>query len=208
MKDTLIGLEIIPSFICYSVAYCYVVYYKRGGVHSYDQNAMIHASHAIGVVILSSLSLYFNDETVFRELIPIAFSRGYFLVDLWDCIKRKDWVFTFHAVISLTLNVGTHLSPIHYKLRSASKGYMTEISSPFYRWWTVTKSFHVYVIFYITFLSCRLIWVPIFLKSAFRLAGYDWLSYASVAFYVLNLGFFTRMTNILLNYDRSKKKHE
>jgi len=127
-------------------------------------------------------------------------------VDLYDCIRRKDWVFTGHAIITLTLNVGTHTSPIHYALRSASKGYMTEISSPFYRWWTVTKSFHVYVIFYVLFFLCRLVWVPIFLKNAFSVAGYDWLLYASILFYVLNLGFFQEMTKILLHYDTQRAK--
>ena len=205
-NNKLIGREILPSLIFYSLAYYYLVYFRKGGLHSYDKNVAIHVSHSIGVVLLSALSLYFNDEATLRELIPVYFSRGYFLVDLFDCIQRKDWVFTGHAVITITLNVGTSMSPIHYALRSASKGFMTELSSPFYRWWTVSKSFHIYAVFYFTFVLCRLVWVPIFLKSAFHVAGYDWLLYASIAFYLLNLGFFVEMTKILLHYDTQRAK--
>jgi len=157
-------------------------------------------------VTISSISLYFNNEGTFRELIPIYFSRGYFLVDFYDCIQRRDWVFSAHAVITLMLNIGTHTSPIHYAIRSASKGFLTEISSPVYRYWTVSKSYTAYVLFYLLFFACRLVWVPIFLKKAFQVAGYDWLLYASVAFYVLNLGFFVQMTNILLHYDTKRVK--
>jgi len=210
LKDQLIGYEILlSSFTFYALSYYYLVHYQKGGgVHSFDKKASLHVTHSLGVVLLGSLSLYFNDEYTFRELVPIYFSRGYFLVDLYDCIQRKDWVFTGHALISLLLNIGTQASPIHYSIRSASKGFMTEISSPIYRWWTISKSFPIYVLFYILFIICRLIWVPIFLKQAFEVAGYDWLLYASVGFYVLNVGFFAQMTKILLHYDRTRSSRE
>jgi len=179
--------------------------------HKFDNDGFASSIHSIVVVFLASASLFFRDESIVSESMPLMFSRSYFLVDILDCIVRLDGVFTLHGILSLLLNVGCQMHPDVYAWRAGSMGYMTEISTPLYNRWKGTKSKGDFTVFCGVFFLCRIVWVPVFLWGWFRRQSppnYDWLMATSSVFYVLQLVFFWKIVGILRNYDvpREKKK--
>jgi hypothetical protein len=46
--------------------------------------------HVLGAIILSSASLYFDDESIYPERVVLSWAAGFFLADLIDCIVRKN----------------------------------------------------------------------------------------------------------------------
>ena len=81
--------------------------------------------NCITLCVMAALSLL----NIIPETIPSCWSSSFFIVDIIDCIIRRDLMWGFHGVISLVLNVCTASSPVHRGLRSASKGFFTEGST-------------------------------------------------------------------------------
>jgi hypothetical protein len=44
----------------------------------------------LGAIILSSASLYFDDESIYPERVVLIWAAGFVLADLIDCIVRKE----------------------------------------------------------------------------------------------------------------------
>ncbi len=168
---------------------------------------LITGNHVVGMTF-ATLSLYFDDETKFRESILLSWYASYFVVDLLDCIYRGDVVFSIHAVLSLALSRINYL-PKYYFLRTGSKGAFTELSSFFLSKWKKSKKKIDFQIFTVVFFFCRLVWVPVFMVGAAKVVDIDgFVIYATVAFYLLQLLFFGKMVVILFNYKEGKKSKE
>jgi len=200
----------IPTLLFFLTIWVGTYVYSKDK-HKFDRDGTASSIHSIIVVLLASSSLLFQGESTVSESVPLTFSCSYFLVDLLDCIVRLDSVFTFHAILSLFLNVCCHRPDI-FAWRGGSRAYMTEISTPFYNRWKLTKTKADFVILCVIFFLCRIVWVPIFLWGMYfrqsSPAEFDLLMVASLAFYVLQLAFFAKMVNILMNYGGSKKKRK
>lgn len=87
----------------------------------------------------------------------LCFTMGYFTVDVLDCLARKDGNFLVHAMLSMLLVGGTSMHPVHRKLRSASKGSMVELSTPFLHRWKRSKARGDFYVFYVLFTLCRIV---------------------------------------------------
>jgi hypothetical protein len=61
--------------------------------------------------------MYYNDDSVFNERIPILWSIGYFVVDLVDCGLRGDVTYSLHALFCLVLGVANYTTPVLRELR-------------------------------------------------------------------------------------------
>jgi len=81
--------------------------------------------HSVPLVLMASLSLL----RVLPEIYPLCWSVAFFIVDLLDCIVRREGMWMVHAVISLILNVLTGWNTQHRILRSVSKGFFAEAST-------------------------------------------------------------------------------
>jgi hypothetical protein len=67
--------------------------------------------------VLGLMSMYYNDDSVFNERIPILWSIGYFVVDLVDCGLRGDVTYSLHALFCLVLGLSNYTTPVCRELR-------------------------------------------------------------------------------------------
>lgn len=187
----------------------YTVHVSRGGKHAFANNLVLHDFHAVVVCILASVSIFFNDETVFSEFITLSFTISYFIVDFTDCVIRRDIPFLIHALLSLVTSVGCGLNPIHRSYRSASRGALTEISTYSLHKWQSTKSKTDFIIFFALFTACRIVWIPYFIWNAHGVSGFDYQVAGGICIFLLNLFWWFKMISILRNYEvqpRQSKK--
>ena len=183
-------------------AHCYI---NLGGKQAFSKTLVLHDFHAVGCCVLASMSIYFNDEKIFSELIPLSFTLAYFVVDLTDCIIRRDIPFFIHAILSVLLSVGCGLNPLHRSCRSCSRGALTELSTYNLHKWQNTKSKSDFIIFFVMFTACRIIWIPYFVWHVYLVSGFDYQVMGGICIFFLNLFWWFRMIQILSKYeDRSK----
>ena len=124
-QDTSISTILPPLIICLSIwLLCYYqsVLSPTGKPKGFE-SIWISNLNSIVLCIMAALSLL----QIIPEKIPSCWSSSFFIVDVVDCIRRKDVMWGFHGVISLVLNVCTASSSVHRGLRSASKGFFTEV---------------------------------------------------------------------------------
>ena len=173
--------------------------------HFSDNGALLTFSNITGMT-MAAMSLYFNDEKVFMEANSLFWFATYFIVDLLDCLYRRDVTFTIHALITLGL-CGVNCTPKFYNLRIASQGSFTELSSPLFWRWKKSKEKVDFQIFVFVFFMCRLVWVPIFVTRASKIVDLGQAAYyVTGAFYMLQLGFFSKSVKILMDYKEGKSK--
>jgi hypothetical protein len=96
-----------------------------GSPNGFGTSLTISNLHSVPLVLMASLSLY----EVLPEIYPLCLSVAFFIVDLIDCVVRREGMWTAHAVISLVLNVLTGWNTQHRLLRSVSKGFFAEAST-------------------------------------------------------------------------------
>jgi len=179
-------------------AYYEVVHGENGKPDGFDKSTLISNLHSVPLVILATASLW----ELIPESVPIAFSVGFFVVDFVDCAVRGDIMFLIHSVISLALNLMSGLSGVHRQLRSTSKGFFAEVSTPFLNQWKKTKTKRDFIIFFISFTLCRIIWVPFFLYKTYAiyLKRTDFILYPSILFVMLQLAWYVKMCTMVCNY--------
>jgi hypothetical protein len=180
--------------------------------HFCNNHALLDFKNIVGMFI-ASISLYNgsnnNINTIIHDIndsMVISWFSSFFIIDLFDCIYRADGIYTIHAIISLGLCY-LNTIPKYYQLQLASKGSYTELSSIFLTKWKLSKRKSHFQLFCSVFFFCRLVWVPIFFLKAWHEVHLDgFVIYTSGAFYVLQLGFFYKMMNILFCYKEDKEK--
>lgn len=116
-------LAVCLSF--WSAVYYEAVLSPGGNPHGFDRSTLISNLHSVPLCVLAALSI----AELIPEAVPVCWSVGFFVVDLVDCVTRRDLMWTVHAVISLVLNVATGFVPRHIVLRSRSRGFLTEAST-------------------------------------------------------------------------------
>ena len=178
--------------------YSWVLCYQRGGhdIQAWGHSSLISDINSVPLVLGAILSLL----QVIPEAIPWAWSSAFFTVDTVDSIIRRDVPFFAHGAISLFLNIVTEQSSRHAKLRFLSRGYLTEFSTPFLNRWKRTHTKRDYVLFFVAFTCCRIIWVPWFVWEMKSLLGEDYIYYGSCFFYLIQLVWYSKMIPILLHY--------
>ena len=176
-------------------------------IDHFDNGYLMTFNVVVGMTI-ATFSLYFDDEETLSESTTIAWFAAFFIIDLVDCINRRDIVFAIHAILTLGL-CRINLIPKYYSLRMGSQGSFLELSTPFLWRWKKTKAKTDFKIFGVIFFFCRLVWVPVFMTRAMKLIEVDDLIlYFTGVFYLLQLAFFFKIVLILSSYKEKKGKEE
>lgn len=195
---------------------------REGGFRNFGTWMAIHDFHAYTLLILSGFSLFYGNNAVFSEAIPTCFTMSYFLVDLVDCLVRKDGIFVIHALLALGICGGCYLSPLHHNvLRTVSQGAWVEVSTVALHRWYTTQSKRDYSIYFVLFTICRILWIPRLLYQVYRMTPLQstankflrralWT--AGVGLYLLQLAWYANMIKVLRQYDkhmeRGMKSHD
>ncbi|KAL3816911.1 hypothetical protein ACHAXA_009106 [Cyclostephanos tholiformis] len=219
---TLLDVSLFFVFLCVFLGgYYRTVLSPTGRPDGFGNSSVISNLHSVPLCALAFLSL----NHIIPETVPICWSVSFFVVDLIDSIVRREAMWFVHAVISLALNLLTGSSARHRALRSVSKGFFAEASTrqvsqtlsaivffttkttttfqPFLNHWKKSKSYSSYVVFFVVFTLCRLIWVPYFIYTTYfyHLNGeLDMLIWPSLAFCLLQFAWYAKMCMIAVNY--------
>lgn len=89
----------------------------------------------------------------------------YFVVDLIDCVERRDVPFIGHATCCLFLGRANYVHPACRALRMSSKAALLECSSPFLHFAKRTRQPLHFVLFAVVFTVCRIVWIPILMMQ-------------------------------------------
>lgn len=188
--------------------YCYLPSKSERPVfHKWDS---LHNFHNMGGILIGATSIYHDDDTIFNERITILWSLSYFLVDLIDCLYRRDVEYTSHAVFCVILGISNYVSPVQRELRMNSKAVMCELSSPFLHVSKRTRKPLHFALFALVFTLCRMMWVPFMLYQVLQygLEWYDYRVIALVGFYVLNSFWYFKILRIIVNGARGNEVKE
>jgi hypothetical protein len=106
-------LPLYVPLVVWSTAFLYNKLNKQ----EFHRNYVLHNLHNFGAILLGLVSMYYNDDSVFNERIPILWSIGYFVVDMVDCALRGDATYSLHAAFCLVLGVSNYTTPLCRELR-------------------------------------------------------------------------------------------
>lgn len=183
-----------------------ISYITRKGNEDHFNCKKVSNFHSIVAILLSSLSIYWNDDSIFSEEIVLSWAAGYFFADLIDCVVRKDKMFLVHAIIGITLIRFCWSDGFYYK-RAGSRGYFVELSTPFLNECNSSKTKKDFTTFIAVFFVCRIAYTPYFLYMIGATENI-YAFVASMLFYILNLVWFLKQSKMLLNYDEKRAKKE
>eukprot|EP00980_Cylindrotheca_fusiformis_P008270 scaffold1736_cov127-Cylindrotheca_fusiformis.AAC.84 len=191
-------------FIGWTLIFIYCQIKKR----SFEHWTLVHNIHHIVGLTFATLSLYYDDESIFAERIGIMWSAAYFLVDLVECIRIMSGTYTFHALCVILLSMSNLYTPRFYRLRMNSKAMFLEISSPILYLSKRTRNPVHFGLFAITFTCCRVIWMPIMMKQLLDdgLPSNDSRFLVFVAFYLLNLFWYWKIVRIVVSGPPAEKE--
>jgi TLC domain len=165
----------------------------------------IHNIHNFGAMILGLCSI----NSIFHERIPILWSSGYFIVDLFDCMRRHDVVYSLHAAFCLCLGVACYQSPLYVALHMNSKATFCELSNPFMHLAKKTRNPIHFIMFAVVFTFCRIFWLPYLfhqLHATGKIQPTDIRQLCLLFFYGLNWFWYVKIINIIYQAAVSKKK--
>jgi hypothetical protein len=170
----------------------------------------LHNFHNYGAILLGLFSIYFNDDSIFNERIPILWSSGYFIVDTIDCLLRRDAAYLLHALFCLLLGFANYLTPLLRALRMNSKATFCELSNSFLHLSKKTRNPVHFALFATVYTLCRIVWLPIMMNQLYN-AGMAWTDppfLGVMAFYALNVWWYGKILKILVEGVTGKAKKE
>jgi hypothetical protein len=177
---------------------------------SFENWAPVHMVHHLVGMILATLSLYYDDESIFAERIGIMWSLSYFLVDLVDQVRLKSVSYSFHACCVLILGISNLYTPRFYRLRMNSKAMFLELSTPILYLSKNTRNPLHFLLFAVTFTLCRIVWIPFMMHQLLDdgMPRKDPRFLVLVVFYGLNLFWYSKILRMLVfgPADEKKKK--
>jgi hypothetical protein len=140
---------------------------SSSGKAGFNDSKSIHIFHSIATSILATTVLCLDAD----EALPTLFSGSYFVVDLVDCLIRKDMIFLAHAIISLVLCIMGYAIPELRAIKLASRGLLCELSTPLLYRWQRTKTKMDFTYFCIVFTVVRPIWLGFVLREVLARAS-------------------------------------
>jgi hypothetical protein len=191
----------IPFLLSMSLWFSCWVYSKQQGKDYYARWQNIHALHHFGAIFFGSLSMYFDDDSIFNERIGILWSIPYFIIDILDCVVLLHFTYLIHGVICLGLGLGNYNMPLLRELRMNSKASFIESSTFVLHHAKRTRSPVIFFIFALVFTACRIVWIPLMMKELYehQVQPYDWVFLALAAFYILQVYWWIKIIKILIH---------
>ena len=203
-EDSLLPLYVPLAVWVSAYIYCKVTH------REFHRWWTLHNFHNIGVILLGQISIFCDDDTIFRERIATLWSTGYFIVDLVDCLIRLDVPYSIHALCCLFLCLGNFATPLCQELRMTSKAALLEISNPFMHLAKKTRKPWHFALFAAVYTICRVVWMPVMMKQLrdHGMAMTDPIMIVLVAFYGLNLFWYFKIVRILVRGSDSPAKKD
>ncbi len=171
--------------------------------------AALHQFHHYGAIVIGSLSLYYNDDSIISERVGILWSLGYFLVDIIETILKGHLTYIMHGVIAFALSLGNYNIPLLRSLRMNSKASFIETSSLVLPYVKKYRKPWLFGIFALVYTGCRMIWIPRMIKDLLDNGMKP--SHPSVIgislFYCLNIYWYIKIIKILI-YGPGEKKED
>lgn len=170
----------------------------------------LHAVHNIVAIIFGSISLYYNDDSIFNERVGQLWSIAYFIIETIDQLLEGHVLYIFHGMIALLLGLANYNVPLCRVLRMNSKASFIEASSiilPFAKRYRIPWLFLTFAAVYTV---CRIIWVPIMIKELLD-NGMDISHPAMIglfAFYCLNIHWYIKIIKITIKGSPRPEKKE
>mmetsp|Transcript_4263 Transcript_4263/g.8999 ORF Transcript_4263/g.8999 Transcript_4263/m.8999 type:complete len:228 (-) Transcript_4263:96-779(-) len=201
-------LHFSASLVAWTASYIYC-YKNLGGKNAFANCLVLHDAHCVVVVVLGLASIVINDDAYLSEGVAIFFSIAYFVVDLFDCVVRKDVPFFIHSVVSIVIAAKGYFDPALRGARLASRGFLIELSSPQLHVWQRSKKKVDFVAFFLLFTACRIVWIPLVLIRVIDAIGHKNIGVLTIVLlYVLQLGWWFKMIPMLLNYKEKTVRTE
>ncbi|KAL3903540.1 MAG: hypothetical protein SGARI_005331 [Bacillariaceae sp.] len=125
----------------------------------------LHTLHHVGAISQASLSLYYHNNAIFHERIPILWSMSYFVLDIIDCVYAGHLLYIAHGAVCLCLGIANYNVPLLKELRMNSKATYIETSSILLYQVKQNRKPWLFVIFAITYTCCRILWIPCMMKE-------------------------------------------
>jgi len=197
----------VPFAVPFSFFFCCFLYSKKQGFE-FTKWSGLHFFHNLIAVCIASISIYFNDNSIFNERISILWSISYFIIDGSDCLLTGNVDFALHGVLALFLGCCNYQRPLLRQLRMNSKAHFCEISTLVLPFAKKTRNPIIFGIFGLLFTLCRVIWIPIMFKELYDngMEIYDISIIVLAVFYCLNLYWWYKIIMICLNGGESEKK--
>ena len=172
---------------------------------AYGKWWQIQLIHHVGAILGGSLSLYYDDDTLFNERNSILWSTAYFLVDLLDCLLTGHLAYIVHAVCCLLLGYGNYTLPLLRSLRMNSQATYIELSGLLLPYVKQYKKAWLFILFAVVFTGCRIIWIPLLAQQLVHhekeeggLAYTHPVMLAMGVFYCLNLYWYVGILRIIM----------
>lgn len=161
---------------------------------------MIHTLHHVGAISQASISLYYQNDTLFHERIPILWSMSYFVIDIVDCLYMGHILYIAHGVVCLALGLANYNIPLLRQLRMNSKATYIETSSILLYQVKQHRKPWLFALFALTYTCCRILWIPCMMKELLD-HGMEYTSFIFmllVVFYLLQIHWYIKILKIVV----------
>mmetsp|Transcript_623 Transcript_623/g.1480 ORF Transcript_623/g.1480 Transcript_623/m.1480 type:complete len:229 (-) Transcript_623:581-1267(-) len=166
----------------------------------------LHTFHHVIAITFASLSLYYNDDSIFNERNGILWSMSYFIIDIIECLSEGHILYVGHGLACVILGLANYNLPLHRSLRMNSKASYIETSSIVMYQVKRKREAWLFAIFAIVYTICRIIWIPIMAKDLLD-NGMD-LTHPVIMvlclFYCLNIHWYIKIVKIAMEGDGRK----
>jgi len=182
------------------------LYYRWLTKRDFAKFYAIHTLHHVVAILLGSISLYVDDNSIFHERIGILFSMPYFIVDILDCLSMGHFLYILHGAICLGLGLCNYHIPLLMQLRMNSKAVYIESSSILLYQVKQKRNATLFAAFALNYTLCRIVWIPIMGKQLWD-HGLEWhhpIMLALMAFYGLQINWWIKILHIVIHGDGKK----
>lgn len=166
----------------------------------------LHTFHHVVAITFGSLSLYYDDDSIFNERNGIFWSLSYFIIDIIDCLFMGHILYIGHGVACVILGLANYNLPLLRSLRMNSKAAYIETSSPFLYQAKRNRKPWLFGIFAVVYTICRIVWIPIMAKGLLN-NGMDLTHPVMVVlgfFYCLNIHWYIKIIKVAIVGDGRK----
>lgn len=166
----------------------------------------LHTLHHVVAMTFGSLSLYYDDNSLFNERNGIFWSLSYFIIDIIDSLYMGHILYSLHGVACVILGLANYNLPLLRSLRMNSKATYIECSSIIMYQVKRHRKPWLYGIFAVVYTISRIIWIPCMAKDLLN-NGMDLTHPVMIVlglFYSLNIYWYIKVIRIAIEGDGRK----
>lgn len=189
----------LPFALPFSMWVSFWIYARLLKKFDFSKWFPIHTLHHVGALTQASLSLYYQNNAIFNERIPIFWSASYFVLDILDSVVAGHVLYVAHGAVCLLLGIANYNIPLLRELRMNSKASYIETSSVILYQVKQNRKPWLFVLFAVTYTCCRIVWIPFMMKELLD-NGMEYTNFIFillVLFYILQIHWWIKILKIL-----------